>query len=77
MPTVGPIASPSVFYDVQVLTLLLGECTLFAHADLYYPTTRLLSYFSTIFAAHLRVYTGMMGCKGSYRYFKTSALAAA
>ena len=35
------------------MTLLLAEYTLSAHANLCYPTTRLHSYFSTIFAAHL------------------------
>ena len=55
-------AARSMFFDVQVLTLLLEEFTLFASANLCYPTTSPCSYFSTIFAAHLRVYTRTMGC---------------
>ena len=65
-PTVHPAASRRLFFDVQVITLLLGEYTSFAHANLYYPTTRLRSYFSTIFAVHLHVYTRMLGCKRSF-----------
>ena len=60
-----PVANRRLFFDGQVLTLLLVEYTLFAHANLYYPTTRQSSYFSTIFAAHLRVYSCTMGCKKS------------
>ena len=56
----------SLFFDVQEVTLLLGKFTLFAHANLCYPTSRLHSYFSTIFAAHLRVYRHTMGCKRSF-----------
>ena len=63
--TVGLVASRSLFFDVQEVTLLLGKYTLFARANLYYSTTRLRSYFSAIFAAHLRVYTRMMGRKRS------------
>ena len=55
-PTVRPVTSSILFFDLQVVTLLLSKFTLFARANLYYPTTRLRSYFSTIFAAHLRVY---------------------
>ena len=62
-PTVWPVASSSLFFDFQVVTMLLAEYTLFAHANLCYPITRLCSYFSTIFTAHLRVYTYTMGCK--------------
>ena len=40
-PLWGPLASQSLLFDVQVLTLLLGKYTLFAHANLCYPTTRL------------------------------------
>ena len=40
-PTVRPLSSRSVFFDVQVVTLLLAEYTLFTRANLYYPTTRL------------------------------------
>ena len=58
-----PVARCSLFFDVQVLTLLSEKYFLFAHANLCYPTTMLRSYFSTIFAAHLCVYTRMMGCK--------------
>ena len=36
---------------------------MFASANLCYPTTRLHSYFSTVFAAHLHVYTRTTGCK--------------
>ena len=36
-------------------------------ANLCYPTTRLRSYFSNIFAAHLRVYTRTMWCKRSLK----------
>ena len=46
-------------------------CHLFARANLCYPTTRIRSYFSTIFAAHLCVYTHTMGCK---RGFPTTRL---
>ena len=53
-PAVGPVASGSLVFDVQVVTLLLGKYALFAHVNLCYSTTRLRSYFSTIFAAHLR-----------------------
>ena len=34
------------------------------------PTAMLLSYFSTIFAAHLRVYTRTMGCKRSFNWIR-------
>ena len=50
------------------MTLWRAEYTLFARANPYYPTTGLRSYFSTIFAAHLRVYTRTTGCKRSFRY---------
>ena len=62
-PTVWSVAGCSLFLDVQVVTLLLGEFALSAHSDIYYPTTRQIQYFSTIFTAHLRVYTRMLGCK--------------
>ena len=52
LPTVRPVARSSLFYVLQVVTLF----TLFTSAYLYYPTTRLGLYFSTIFAVHLRVY---------------------
>ena len=64
--TLGPLASRSLFFDVQVLTLLLEKYSLFARANLCYPTTRRRSYFSTIFAAHLHVYTNTMGFKRSF-----------
>ena len=35
----GMSVSNSLFLDIQVVTLLLGEFTLFARANLYYPTT--------------------------------------
>ena len=47
-PTVRPVASSSLFFDFQIVTLLLAEYTLFARANLCYPTTRLRSYFSTL-----------------------------
>ena len=53
---VWPVSSCNLFFDVQVVTLLLGKYTLFAHAHLCYPTTKLRSYFSTIFAAHVCIY---------------------
>ena len=59
-PTVGPVASHYLFY-LQIMALLMGKYTLFASANLYYSTARLCSYLSTIFAAHLRVYTHMIG----------------
>ena len=31
--TVRPVASSSLFFDLQVVTLLLAECTLFARAN--------------------------------------------
>ena len=65
-PTALPGESCSLFLDIQEVTLLLGKYTLFSSANLYYPTTRLSSYFSTIFVAHLRVYTHTMGCKRSF-----------
>ena len=40
-------------------------------ANLCYPTTRLRSYFSTIFAAHLRVYTRKTGCKRGFTSHRT------
>ena len=55
----------SLCFDIQEVTLLLGKYTLFARANLCFPTTRLQSYFPTIFAAQLCVYTRMMGCKRS------------
>ena len=69
---VGPVSIHSLLFDVQVVTLLLGKYTLFACANLCYPTTRLYSYFSTIFAAHLHVYTRTMGCKRGFCRFKLS-----
>ena len=43
---------------------------LFAHVNICYPTTRRCSYFLTIFVAHLRVYTRMMGCNRSLTHLK-------
>ena len=43
-PTVQPVTGHSLFLDVQVVTLLLGEYILFARSNLYYPTTRPRSY---------------------------------
>ena len=63
----APVASRNLFFDIQVVTLLLGEYTLFASANLCYPTTKLHSYFSTVFAAHLRVYTRTAGCNRGLR----------
>ena len=54
-PTVWPVASRNLFLDIQVMKLLFGQFTLFARANLYYPTIRPCSYFSTIFVAHLPV----------------------
>ena len=51
-PSVQPAASNSLFLDIQGVTLLLRQFTLFAHANLYYPTTSLRSDFSIIFVAH-------------------------
>ena len=64
-PNVRPVASCSLFLDIQEVTLLLVEYTLFALANLDYPTTRLRSYFSTTFVAHLLVYTDTMVCNRS------------
>ena len=61
------VDSCTLFLDIQEVTLLLGEYTLFARANLYYTTTRLHSYSSTIFVAHIRVYTHTVGCKRSFR----------
>ena len=56
-PTMRPVASYSLFLYNQEVTMLLEEYTLFAHANLYYPTTRLHScFFSTRLVAHLCVY---------------------
>ena len=64
-PTVWPVASRSLFLDIQVVTLLLGKYTLFACANLNYATT---SYFSTIFKAqHVYIYTAYTGCKRGFR----------
>ena len=55
-PTVEPVTSQNnLFFDIQVVTPLLGEFSLFASANLYYSTTRLCADFSTIFLAQLRV----------------------
>ena len=54
-PTVWHVAS--LFLDIKEVTMLLGEYTMFARADLYYPTTRLSSYFSTIFLAYVSMYS--------------------
>ena len=67
----GPVASCSLFFDVQVLTFLSEKYSLFAHANLCHLTTRLRSYFLTIFAAHLCVFTRMMGCKASLASHRT------
>ena len=48
----------SLFFDVQVLTLLSEKYSLFSHENLCYPTTRLRSCFSIIC-------TCTMGCKRS------------
>ena len=67
-PAVQPVASRSMFLDIQVLTSLLRKFILFPRANLCYPTTRLLPgyYFSTVFLAHLCIYRRMMGCKRSF-----------
>ena len=67
-PTVQPVASCVLFLYIQVVTFLLKEMTLFARANLCYPTTRPCSCFSIIFIAHLRVYTRTMRCKRIYMY---------
>ena len=53
---------------MEIYMHIFYACTfhLFAHANLCYPTTRLCSYFSTIFVAHLCVYTRRMGCKRGF-----------
>ena len=62
-PQVWPVASRILFLDIQVVILSLGEFSLFAHANLYHPTTRVCLYFSTILVAHLHVYTRTMLCR--------------
>ena len=37
-PTARPVASHSLFLDIHKATQLLGEYTLFACVNLYYPT---------------------------------------
>ena len=64
-PTVQSVASVSLFLDIQEVALLLGEYTLFACTNSYYPTTRLRSYFSTIFVEHLLAH--VMGYKRSFK----------
>ena len=64
-PTVLPVARHRLFFNIQVATLLLDEYTLFVRANLYKPTMRLHSYFSTIY---LRVYTAMKGYKRSFNF---------
>ena len=63
------VASHSLFFNVNVVTLLLGEYTLFARANLCYPTTNLHSYFSTLFAAQIRVYARKMASMRSFKPF--------
>ena len=41
-PTVRPVANHSLCFATQVVTLLLGECTFFACANLYFDTSYLL-----------------------------------
>ena len=65
------VAGCSLFLDiyfntVQVSDTLFERIHVFASANLCYPTIRPCSYFSIIFAAHLRVYTRTMGCKRSF-----------
>ena len=60
------LCARSMFFDIQVVTILLNKFTLFVSANLYYPTTRPCLYISAIFAVHLRVYTHTVGCKGSF-----------
>ena len=43
-PTVWPVASCSLYFDIQAMTLLLGEFNYLAHANLHYTTTRPPSY---------------------------------
>ena len=64
-PTVQPVASRSLFLDNHVVTHLLGEITIFVCKSPLPNSLRLN--FSTIFIAHLCVYTHMMGCKRSFR----------
>ena len=66
--TLYQVASSRLFLDIQEVTLLLGEYTLFSVENLNYPSTRLCSYFTTISVAHVYVYTRTMGCKKSFRY---------
>ena len=47
--TVWFVASCNLFLDIQKVILFLGENTLFAHANLYYPSNRLRSYFFQYF----------------------------
>ena len=57
-PTVQPVASRRLFFDLQVVTIWLVEFTLLARANLYYPTTRLRLYFFTNICSTLTcVYT--------------------
>ena len=56
-PTAWPVASHSLYLDIQIVALLLEQFSLFARANLYYPTTRVCLYFSTVFWVHLRIHT--------------------
>ena len=67
-PTVQPVASHCLFLDIQVATLLLGGFSLCARANLYYPTIRVFSYFSTIFVAHL-LYVHLRCKRGAMNFF--------
>ena len=57
-PTVRPVANRSLFLDIQEVTLLLGEYTLFARTNLYYPNTRLPHIFQQ-YSQHTYVYKHM------------------
>ena len=59
-----PVSRRRLFFDIQVLIFLLGEYTLF---DVQISAMPLLGYghFSTIFFAHLCVYTCTIGSKRS------------
>ena len=59
-----PVASCSLFLDIQLLTLLLGECTLFACPKFYYPTTMFI-FFTNMCNILVCIYTHTIGCKRS------------
>ena len=61
-----PVASHSLFLDIQVVTLVLKKIHLICMCKFLPPHYQAISCFSIIFTAQLHVYTCPIGCKRGF-----------